>query len=52
MAAADSAIGPSVWDRSGDRFNVQFMKTALRSEKSHVLSPQMGPALAAILQTR
>ena len=34
---------PSVWDSSGERFRVQFRKSALRSVKSHLLgsSPEL-----------
>jgi hypothetical protein len=34
------SINPSVWEISGDRFKVQFRKSARRSEKSHRLSSQ------------
>ncbi len=39
MIARAMRISPSVCESSGERFRVQLRNTALRSEKSHRLSP-------------
>ncbi len=38
MIALETRMSPSVWESSGERFRVQWRKSARSSEKSHVLA--------------
>ena len=40
MISIEILANPSVWESSGERFKVQLMNNALRSEKSQPLSRQ------------
>ena len=47
MISIEIAANPSVFDGSGERFRVQLMNSAPRSEKSHVLWVQSSSTLGA-----